>query len=412
MSTPVTCTDTSDALRARMVEELRAKKWIRTQPVADAMGSLAKESFLPGADLALVYSADDTVPVKRNADGHTVSSASAPWLVAHMLEEARIQPGDRVLEIGGARGINAALAAQLVGPAGRVVSVEIDPELVDDARAALAGAGITNVDMRCGDGHYGAADAGPFDAVIVTAQATDLATTWREQAAPGARIVVPLTLLGLSRCYTFQPCEDGGGSWRAERQLLCGFVAMQGDGAHRAERIALPGDAELHVTDALDVAADRVLGLAQGEQKRVWTGVQVARMEPVIPHLDQYLSTRLTPYLRYFGPSGQILDPGGERLSWLGIGHSATATTGALTYVVMRQVDERFHEFGVFAHGPDAGQAAQRLADLVRRWDAEFRGGADAVVHAFPADTPDGSLPPGRVVDRPGTRFVIAQAAR
>ncbi|MBF9071859.1 methyltransferase, FxLD system [Streptacidiphilus fuscans] len=410
MTTPVTSIDSSKVLRARMVDELRAKKWIRTQPVADAMGALAKESFLPGTDLALMYSVDDTVPVKYGANGNTISSASAPWLVAYMLEEAQIKPGDRVLEIGGARGINAALAARLVGPGGRVVSVEIDPELVDDAQAALAAAGITNVDMRCGDGHYGAADAGPFDAVIVTAQATELAPAWRDQLSPGGRIVVPLTLLGLSRCYTFQAAVDGG--WRADRQLLCGFVAMQGDGAHQSERIDLPGGGVLRVTDALALDADAVLDLARAKQERVWTGVRVARMEPVIPHLDQFLSTQFTPYLRYLGPTGKDLEPGGEQLAWLGIGHSATVTGSALAYVAMRELDETYHEFGVIAHGPGAEQTGQRLAELIRRWDAEFRGGPDAFVRAFPDYAPDQELPPGRVVDRPSTRFVITQPAR
>lgn len=408
MTAPAT-TDSAEDLRAAMVKELTRLQWIRTEPVAAAMGQLPKETFLPGTELPLAYSAWDTVPVKYDANGSTLSSASAPWLVAYMLEQARLGPGDRALEIGGGVGINAGYLGQLVGPAGRVVAVEIDEDLVDGARTALTAAGITNVEMRVGDGHFGAADQGPYDAVLVTAQATDLPAAWRDQTTPGGRIVVPLTLLGIYRCYTF---ERSGGHWTSSRQEVCGFVAMQGEGAQRPDRIDLEGGARLRVTDTLACPAKDVARLAAQPQERVWSGVTVARNEPVITHLDQYLSTRLTPYLRYLGPARHTGAEGGERLAWLPIGHSATVIRGTLAYVAMRELDERFHEFGVLAHGPEAGAVAQELCELIRVWDRDFRGGPDAVVHAFPAGTPDAELPAGRLVDRPETRFVITQPAR
>ncbi|MEY9956748.1 methyltransferase, FxLD system [Streptacidiphilus sp. MAP5-52] len=407
MTAPATTASAED-LRAAMVKELTRLQWVRTEPVAAAMGALPKETFLPGTDLPLAYSVQDTVPVKYDEGGRTLSSASAPWLVAYMLEQARLRPGDRALEIGGGVGVNAGYLGQLVGPRGRVVAVEIDADLVDGARTALAATGITNVEMRAGDGHFGAADQGPYGAVLVTAQATDLAAAWCEQTTAGGRIVVPLTLLGLSRCYTF---ERSGHHWTSSRQEVCGFVAMQGEGAHRSERIDLEGSARLRVTDTLPCPAEDIARLAALPPERAWSGVKVARNEPVITHLDQYLSTRLIPYLRYFGPARRT-DEGGERLAWLPIGHSATVTHGTLAYVAMRELDERFHEFGVFAHGPKADTVADELCELIRVWDRDFRGGPDAVVRAFPAGTPDDELPEGRRVDRPETRFVITQPSR
>jgi protein-L-isoaspartate(D-aspartate) O-methyltransferase len=84
-----------------------------------------------------------------------------------MLEAAGLEPGDRVLEIGSG-GYDAALAAELVGPAGRVVSVDIDPEIVANARTALATAGYPQVEVVCADGEYGHEPGAAYDAVVVT----------------------------------------------------------------------------------------------------------------------------------------------------------------------------------------------------------------------------------------------------
>lgn len=92
---------------------------------------------------------------KRAPDGTAISSASSPYVVAIMLEQLQAHPGHRVLEIGTATGINAALLAELVGSAGQVVTVEIDDDLADGARTALAAAGYPQVEVICGDGAHG-----------------------------------------------------------------------------------------------------------------------------------------------------------------------------------------------------------------------------------------------------------------
>ncbi|WP_310242927.1 methyltransferase domain-containing protein [Promicromonospora iranensis] len=65
-------------------------------------------------------------------------------LVARMLHQARVERGMRILEIGAGAGYNAALLAELVGPTGQVVTVDIDPVVVESARAALDTTGYTD----------------------------------------------------------------------------------------------------------------------------------------------------------------------------------------------------------------------------------------------------------------------------
>ncbi len=89
-----------------------------------------------------------------------------------------------MLEIGAATGFNAALLAYLTGPAGKVVTIELDPGLADEAAANLDRAGYPQVQVIAGDGALGHPAPGPYDRIIVTAEATDITAAWWDQLNP------------------------------------------------------------------------------------------------------------------------------------------------------------------------------------------------------------------------------------
>src|SRR2546428_13275438 len=89
-------------------------------------------------------------------------------MIAIMLEEARLTPGDRVLEIGTGSGCHAALVAHMVGPQ-QVVSIERIPRLAEWARSNLARAGLSDVTVVVGDGSLGYPERAPYDVVMATA---------------------------------------------------------------------------------------------------------------------------------------------------------------------------------------------------------------------------------------------------
>src|SRR5262245_57665292 len=113
-----------------LLEVVRRRGGATRESVADALLAVPRHLFVPGAALSEAYRDDATV-TKRDRDGVPVSSSSQPTIMAIMLDQLEVAPGHRVLEIGAGTGYNAALLAHLVGPAGAVVSVDIDAGVVD-----------------------------------------------------------------------------------------------------------------------------------------------------------------------------------------------------------------------------------------------------------------------------------------
>src|SRR5437588_11914733 len=96
-----------------MITALRELHAIRSDRVADAVRTVPRHLFAPGAPLDAVYAATTSVITKWDEQGVATGSISAPEIQAFMLEQAAIAPGMNVLEIGSG-GYNAALMAELV----------------------------------------------------------------------------------------------------------------------------------------------------------------------------------------------------------------------------------------------------------------------------------------------------------
>jgi protein-L-isoaspartate(D-aspartate) O-methyltransferase len=127
--------------------------------------------------------ADGAYPI---GEGQTISQ---PYIVALMTQLLKVQPTDRVLEIGVGSGYQTAVLAEL---ANEVIGVERIPALAQEAEARLHEMGYQNLAVHVGDGTEGFAQAAPYDAILAAAVAPTIPEPLIEQLADGGRLVIPV----------------------------------------------------------------------------------------------------------------------------------------------------------------------------------------------------------------------------
>ncbi|MEH0933230.1 methyltransferase, FxLD system [Micromonospora sp. CPCC 205558] len=332
-------------LRTSLVDRLRAEDIVRTSAVAVAYGT-------------------------------SISAASQPRIVAMMLEQLAVRPGQRLLEVGTGAGYNAALLAAIVGEAGRVVTIDVDEDLVKKVRKHLAAADVTNVDVVHGDGALGYAKGTPYDRIIATVGAYETPTAWLEQLTPGGRLVVPLRLRGAaSRSIIFERSEGG---WRDQGSELAVFMPLGdiGDDARRLVPLAPEQDVILQVHNDQDVDAAALAGVLETERRKVWTEVFFPQMVPY-EWMDLWLACRLDNAIMRMNVQPTAVQRGAVT-PMFGWGAMATTRGADLAYLTTRPTPampdgSRLHEVGVIGHGPNGRDLADHVSEEIRSWNTTYR---------------------------------------
>lgn len=179
---PEAAVDDTRPLREQMVQTQVASRGVHDAAVLEAMREVPREAFLP-PELGEFAYRDSPLPIEC---GQTISQ---PYIVALMTAALRLEPGDRVLEIGTGSGYAAAILSRV---AKEVVTVERHDELAQVARERLRRLGYDNVAVQHADGTLGWSAAAPYDAIVVAAGGPTVPEALLDQLAVGGRLVIPV----------------------------------------------------------------------------------------------------------------------------------------------------------------------------------------------------------------------------
>ncbi|WP_329453384.1 methyltransferase, FxLD system (plasmid) [Streptomyces sp. NBC_01724] len=415
VSPPTVAGDSAEAvrLRGKMADTVVAGGWAPSARVQEALRTVPRHRFAPEVPLHTAYDDNLAVVTCREQDGTAVSSVSAAWLQADMLEQLGLEPGMTVFEAGSG-GYNAELIARVVAPHGRVITVDVDPQIVRRTERLCAEAGSGRVTAVLADGSLGAprhVPAGGFDGMMITHNAWDVAPAWREQLSEGRYLVLPLEMHGYTRSIAFQRQGD---VLHARGWTYCGFVRDRGAAAHTASAVSLAdGALTLRWEDGTPPDTSGLEEALRTPRHEVPTGV-------VMPGgysyetLQLYAATTLPGFCRLAPDADSLLVAAPSS----GENPATIVADGSLAYLTTVKIveaatpAERRWEFYVHAFGPAGPILAEHLSACVREWNHHVRSSGYPPLTVHPASTPDQDLPAGDVLDKKASRLVFQWPGR
>lgn len=171
-----------------LIDQLIAEGWLKTPRIIKAFKKIKRVDFLPEG-MENLAELNEALPIGY---GQTISQ---PLVVAFMIEKLEPKEGEKILDVGSGSGWTSALLAEIVGEKGKIIAIEIVPELVEFGKKNVEKYNFGEkgmVEFIFGDGSKGYQKEAPFDKILVSAAAEKLSPAWKEQLKIGGRIVAPI----------------------------------------------------------------------------------------------------------------------------------------------------------------------------------------------------------------------------
>ena len=205
--------------RVRKVRSLIKQGYLRSERIKNAMLKVPREDFVPWFYKDYAY-----LEVPFPLPGEQ-ASISCPHSYPLFYEPLGLDEGQRFLEVGLGSGYGTAVAREIVGKSGLVVSIEIDPITFDYAKKNLEDAGYHDIVLVKGDGGLGAREFSPYDRICITPACTKIPPPLLEQLKLGGKLIAPVMAQGSQYLMLHEKLEKG-----ITRQLLCEvlYVCLRG----------------------------------------------------------------------------------------------------------------------------------------------------------------------------------------
>jgi protein-L-isoaspartate(D-aspartate) O-methyltransferase len=215
-------TKSQEEFREEREEKVRALRWhgyLRSTRIEDAMLRVRREDFIPDPYRDYAY---EEVPLPLPGEEATIS---CPHSYPLFYEPLGLDKRHRFLEVGLGSGYGTALAREIVGPEGLVVSVEIDALTFQFARENLVKAGYRDIVLVEGDGGIGHAKMSPYDKICVTAACMEVPPPLIQQLSEGGRLIAPVMEKGIQNLLLF---EKKGKEVKKEKICEVLYVSLRG----------------------------------------------------------------------------------------------------------------------------------------------------------------------------------------
>jgi protein-L-isoaspartate(D-aspartate) O-methyltransferase len=205
--------------RRAKVEWLVRLGYLRSERVKHALLKVPREEFIPRLYRDYAY---EEVPLPLPGEQ---ASISCPHSYPLFYEPLGLAEGDGFLEVGSGSGYGAAVAQEVVGKSGLVVSIEIDPVTYEFAQANLHRLGYERIILVRGDGSLGYPPMSPYDKIAITAACGEFPQPLVEQLRIGGRLIGPLRRDAIQRLVLLEKSLAGTETHDLDEVL---YVALQG----------------------------------------------------------------------------------------------------------------------------------------------------------------------------------------
>lgn len=214
--------------REEMIERCLKEGYIRTEWMAEVMRKVPRELFVPVEYLKDTYH-DDALPIPPFTDEQTISG---PYTYPVFYESLQLRRGDRFLEIGTGSGYGAALAREIVGEEGKVVTIEINEETYKFGESNLRKAGYNDVVVIHGNGSEGYAKGAPYDKICITAGCSTVPQALMDQLNTPGKLIAPVEAPPSIRALDFDQIlelseKDENGTINRKSIRPCNYVPLR-----------------------------------------------------------------------------------------------------------------------------------------------------------------------------------------
>jgi len=205
--------------RQEKVKWLIKEGYLKSERIRDAMLKVSREDFIP-----ILYRDYAYREVHLPLPGEN-ATISCPHSYPLFYEALSLDEGHTFLEVGLGSGYGAALAREVVGPKGLVVSIEIDPLTFRFAKRNLEKAGYDDVVLVMGDGALGYPEMSPYDRICITAACAMIPPPLIEQLKVGGRLIAPVKEYGVQDLVLFEKRDKD-----IKRKVICEvlYVSLRG----------------------------------------------------------------------------------------------------------------------------------------------------------------------------------------